>query len=199
MVRGDNSTEAERLVPSEMVHSRQRACMSCSLIKSTAQFVSYGCENCPFMGYQSDRERVSACTTPAFVGCYITIKPKESWVAKWQRTGTTLPSAMAAVYRLPIRRTAALSPAQCLCVPLIHRLTCSKLFLSSLYPLPTVPSNPRGWDHLGRHSIPAVLVPGAYAISIDGKMPDDIYEQLVENSLRTHTILATAIKPDQDE
>jgi Spt4/RpoE2 zinc finger len=88
MARGDGgSTEAERIVPSEMVHSRQRACMSCSLIKSTAQFVSYGCENCPFMSYQSDRERVSACTTPAFVGCYITIKPKESWVAKWQRTG----------------------------------------------------------------------------------------------------------------
>jgi Spt4/RpoE2 zinc finger len=105
MVRGDDSTEADRLVPSEMVHSRQRACMSCSLIKSTAQFVSYGCENCPFMGYQSDRERVSACTTPAFVGCYITIKPKESWVAKWQRTGTTpLSSVPAAVYRLPIRR-----------------------------------------------------------------------------------------------
>jgi hypothetical protein len=52
---------------------------------------------------------------------------------------------------------------------------------------------------MSRNPVAAVLVPGAYAISIDGKMPDDIYEQLVENSLRTHTILATATKADQDE
>lgn len=83
---GDDESEAARVVPSELVSSRMRACMSCSLVKSLNQFIAYGCENCPFMDYENDRERVAACTTPAFTGLYVTTKPKESWVAKWQRT-----------------------------------------------------------------------------------------------------------------
>jgi transcription elongation factor SPT4 len=82
------ANEAEGIVPSELAQSRQRACLSCSMIKTTAQFVKFGCDNCPFMGYDDDRERVAACTTPAFTGCYVLIKPKESWVAKWQRVST---------------------------------------------------------------------------------------------------------------
>ena len=97
--------------------------MSCSLIKTVAQFVSDGCENCDFMGYQMDRERVNACTTSAFVGAFVSIKPRTSWVAKWQRVSS--------------------------------------------------------------------FVPGAYAISIDARIPDDIVEQLEENRLRPHSVLAT--------
>lgn len=90
MTRGADATDSERIVPSEMGRTRMRACMSCSLVKSMGQFVAFGCENCPFMDYQGDRERVSACTTTAFVGLYVLIKPKESWVAKWQRVGTCI-------------------------------------------------------------------------------------------------------------
>lgn len=42
----------------------------------------------------------------------------------------------------------------------------------------------------------ATFVPGAYAISIDARMPDDIVEQLEENRMRMHSVLATADKPD---
>lgn len=78
--------DAERIVPSELTNSKMRACMSCSIIKSMSQFTEFGCENCPFMQYEGDKERVGACTTNAFTGCYVMLKPKTSWVAKWQRT-----------------------------------------------------------------------------------------------------------------
>lgn len=42
----------------------------------------------------------------------------------------------------------------------------------------------------------ATFVPGAYAVSIDAKMPIDIVEQLEENRLRMHSVLATAPKAD---
>lgn len=42
----------------------------------------------------------------------------------------------------------------------------------------------------------ATFVPGAYAVSIDAKMPNDIVEQLEENRIRMHTVLATAEKPE---
>lgn len=40
----------------------------------------------------------------------------------------------------------------------------------------------------------ATFVPGAYAISIDAKMPEDIVEQLEENRMRMHNVLANARK-----
>lgn len=42
----------------------------------------------------------------------------------------------------------------------------------------------------------ATFVPGAYAVSIDARMPDDIVEQLEENRRRLHTVLATAEKAE---
>lgn len=45
----------------------------------------------------------------------------------------------------------------------------------------------------------ATMIPGAYAISIEAQMPEDIYEQLTENNLRPHRILATAEKADADD
>jgi hypothetical protein len=44
----------------------------------------------------------------------------------------------------------------------------------------------------------ATLAPGAYAISVDAKMPEDIFEQLLENDLRPHRVLATAPKLDSE-
>lgn len=92
MARGRSNrgaaTEADQIVPSELTSSKMRACMSCSIIKSLSQFVEYGCENCEFMNYDGDKERAGACTTNAFTGCFVLLKPKESWVAKWQRVRT---------------------------------------------------------------------------------------------------------------
>jgi hypothetical protein len=42
------------------------------------------------------------------------------------------------------------------------------------------------------------FVPGAYAISIEAEMPDDIVEQLEENNARTHRVLAAGLK-DKDK
>lgn len=58
----------DHVVPKEVAQSKLKACMSCSLIKTTQQFVVDGCDNCPFMSYRNDRERVFACTTSQFVG-----------------------------------------------------------------------------------------------------------------------------------
>lgn len=80
------------------------------------------------MGYQGDKERVLSCTTSSFTGAYVALKPRMSWVAKWQRV--------------------------------------------------------------------ASFVPGAYAVSIDAKMPDDIVELLQDNRIRLHSVLATTEKVD---
>lgn len=58
----------DHVVPPDVAPSKLKACMSCSLIKTTQQFVQDGCENCHFMSYNGDRERVGACTTSQFVG-----------------------------------------------------------------------------------------------------------------------------------
>ena len=111
-------------MPTSVSQSKLKACMSCSLIKTVQQFVMDGCENCSFMGYRGDRERVTACCTSSFTGTLVSLKPRVSWVAKWQRVSS--------------------------------------------------------------------FVPGAYAVSIDARMPDDIVEQLEENRHRLHNVLATS-------
>mmetsp|Transcript_20031 Transcript_20031/g.49163 ORF Transcript_20031/g.49163 Transcript_20031/m.49163 type:complete len:126 (-) Transcript_20031:52-429(-) len=83
------------MVPSELSLAKLRACMSCSLVKSTHQFFVNGCENCPFLNMQNDREQVSACTTASFSGIYSLMNPKDSWVAKWQRVGRFQPGCYA--------------------------------------------------------------------------------------------------------
>lgn len=113
----------ESVVPKSLAPTKTRACMSCSLIKTMQQFVEFGCENCPFMHYRGDREQVSACTTTSFTGTMVSLKPKHSWVAKWQRVSR--------------------------------------------------------------------FVPGAYAVSINARLPFDIVEHLEENNRRPHPVTAT--------
>jgi hypothetical protein len=43
-----------------------RACVACRLLKTADQFVDGGCENCPFLAMDGDRERVYDCTTTEF-------------------------------------------------------------------------------------------------------------------------------------
>ena len=46
----------------------QRACMTCSLVKTFGQFYDQGCENCSFMNMHENRQRVSECTSAYFEG-----------------------------------------------------------------------------------------------------------------------------------
>ena len=43
----------------------------------------------------------------------------------------------------------------------------------------------------------ATFVPGAYAIRIEAKMPEDIVEQLEENGIRIPAVLATSEAQDE--
>ena len=43
-----------------------RCCIPCRLVKTLDQFYEQGCENCPYLGMEGDRERVYECTTTEF-------------------------------------------------------------------------------------------------------------------------------------
>ena len=43
-----------------------RCCMVCRLAKTFDQFLEQGCENCPYLHMENDRERVYDCTTTEF-------------------------------------------------------------------------------------------------------------------------------------
>ena len=63
-----------------------RACLLCSLIKSTAMFEQQGCDNCEeYLTMKGNHDRVFECTSSNFEGMIALMHPEESWVAKWQR------------------------------------------------------------------------------------------------------------------
>jgi len=65
-----------------------RACLVCSLIKTTDQFEMDGCENCDdFLRMRNNKENVYACTSNNFDGMIAVLSPEDSWVCKWQRIG----------------------------------------------------------------------------------------------------------------
>lgn len=71
------------IVPNTM--RNLRACLLCSLIKTSDQFEVDGCENCEqWLHLKGDRERVYNCTSSAFEGIIAMMQPNDSWVAKWQ-------------------------------------------------------------------------------------------------------------------
>ncbi|GAB4821276.1 hypothetical protein N2152v2_008322 [Parachlorella kessleri] len=43
-----------------------RCCMVCRLMKTFEQFYDQGCENCPYLAMEGDRERIFDCTTTEF-------------------------------------------------------------------------------------------------------------------------------------
>ncbi|XP_063679580.1 transcription elongation factor SPT4-like [Bolinopsis microptera] len=62
-----------------------RACMMCSLLKNTEQFIIDGCDNCDqWLSLKNNRERVLECTSPNYEGMISLTNPDESWVARWQ-------------------------------------------------------------------------------------------------------------------
>jgi len=43
-----------------------RCCVPCRLVKTLEQFFEQGCENCPFLQMEGDRERIEDSTTTEF-------------------------------------------------------------------------------------------------------------------------------------
>ncbi|PIK60562.1 putative transcription elongation factor SPT4-A [Apostichopus japonicus] len=73
------------IVPTELRHTR--ACLLCSLIKTTDQFEADGCDNCEeYLQMKGNRDMVMDCTSSSFDGMIALMTPEDSWVAKWQRT-----------------------------------------------------------------------------------------------------------------
>ncbi|KAA8493557.1 Transcription elongation factor SPT4 [Porphyridium purpureum] len=84
------------VVPLEFNRTKLRACLSCSLVKTATQFFRDGCDNCErFAAMKGDEERVEEATTPAFLGVYALMNPKESWVSKYQNVRTFVPGCYA--------------------------------------------------------------------------------------------------------
>lgn len=65
-----------------------RACLLCSLVKTIDQFELHGCDNCEeYLHLKNNRTAVYDCTSSNFDGFVALMEPKDSWVAKWQRSG----------------------------------------------------------------------------------------------------------------
>ena len=59
--------------------------MVCGLVQSYDQFLSSGCPNCEsFLSLRGNVDRVLDSTAITFMGLVGMVKPKESWVARWQ-------------------------------------------------------------------------------------------------------------------
>mmetsp|Transcript_2879 Transcript_2879/g.8798 ORF Transcript_2879/g.8798 Transcript_2879/m.8798 type:complete len:133 (+) Transcript_2879:91-489(+) len=91
---GETAEEIDEIIPTEW-GARIRACLSCSLVKTVAQFLANGCENCVFLGMDGDKEQVMKCTSSSILGIYTLMQSKYSWVAKWQRTMKLRPGCYA--------------------------------------------------------------------------------------------------------
>eukprot|EP00884_Botryococcus_braunii_P014732 jgi/Botrbrau1/2325/Bobra.39_1s0014.1 len=71
------------------------ACVPCRLIKTFDQFLDTGCENCPFLMMDGDRERCTDCTTVNFSGTVAVMDPTASWAAKWLHISKFVPGCYA--------------------------------------------------------------------------------------------------------
>jgi transcription elongation factor SPT4 len=79
-----------------MAGLKLRACINCSFIKSAEEFKQEGCPNCEEeLQIAGSTDRVLECTTTAFQGFIVSLKPRESWVAKWQRISKLVPGTYA--------------------------------------------------------------------------------------------------------
>lgn len=98
-----------------------RACILCGLVKTYDQFMNDGCDNCERkLGLAGASDRILDCTTTNFTGypkkkicpllisyllCRLAgvVRPKKSWVARWQRLVERKPGlyAVKVLARLP--------------------------------------------------------------------------------------------------
>ncbi|ORD94254.1 SPT4 [Enterospora canceri] len=69
---------------------RNRACLSCGIIRSVEKFKTEGCPNCAFLQLGRGRN-CDYCTSSSFRGQIYYTDVARSWVAKWQRNGGCVP------------------------------------------------------------------------------------------------------------
>ncbi|KAK9835907.1 hypothetical protein WJX74_010704 [Apatococcus lobatus] len=81
-----------------------RACIVCRLVKTYDQFLSNGCDNCPFLDMAGHRDQCLDCTTPTFAGMISLIQPQASWAGKWLHLGKFVPGSYAIKVTTPIPR-----------------------------------------------------------------------------------------------
>ena len=82
----------------------QRACILCSIVLTTSQFLKSGCPNCEdLLQLRGSSDAVSELTSQVFEGLLCVGNPGRSWVAKWQRLSGYVPGvyAVKVVGRLP--------------------------------------------------------------------------------------------------
>ncbi|KAI5453569.1 transcription elongation factor spt4 [Naganishia albida] len=77
--------------------TRYRACLICSYVQTSPDWLAYGCPNCEeLLNSVGSQERVKQCTSLQFDGVIAMLRPDQSWVAKWQRLGPMRPGLYAA-------------------------------------------------------------------------------------------------------
>ncbi|ORY33487.1 transcription initiation protein spt4 [Naematelia encephala] len=63
-----------------------RACLICSILQSSNDFLTKGCPNCEdVLQMTGSADRVAECTSLMYDGMIAMIEPSQSWVARWQR------------------------------------------------------------------------------------------------------------------
>jgi transcription elongation factor SPT4 len=68
------------------------------LIKSEAQWLKEGCENCPQLDIQGDIDRMIDCTTVGYDGMIALTTPGKSWMGRWNK----LEGAVAGCYAVEV-------------------------------------------------------------------------------------------------
>lgn len=59
------------------------------------EFRTKGCPNCDILALANRPEAIQDCTSRLFEGLITMSRPKESWVAKWQRLDSYVPGVYA--------------------------------------------------------------------------------------------------------
>ncbi|KAF9057308.1 transcription elongation factor SPT4 [Panaeolus papilionaceus] len=79
-------------IPTQARSKSLRACLLCSLIQLPVDFRKSGCPNCEeILQMRGNPDRIQSCTTTQFDGVIAIIDSSQSWVAQWQRVGTSIP------------------------------------------------------------------------------------------------------------
>ncbi|ODQ55430.1 transcriptional elongation protein Spt4 [Saitoella complicata NRRL Y-17804] len=77
--------EAAYFVPTD--NRGLRACLLCGIVHQGKYFKKFGCPNCEELLHlsESSDDVLTDCTSTMFEGTIAMMKPRRSWVAKWQR------------------------------------------------------------------------------------------------------------------
>ncbi|KAG7562871.1 hypothetical protein FFLO_01700 [Filobasidium floriforme] len=76
--------------------ARYRACLVCSYVQPSPDWMARGCPNCEaIVRVAGSQDQIKKCTSIQFDGVIAVLRPKESWVARWQRNVNHVPGLYA--------------------------------------------------------------------------------------------------------